>query len=920
MEKRRLRVTDGGYAVPLGNNYFLMKGKTHEQGGIGLSDKIEVENNEIVKVNKDSAKVYSAQPMIAGYSPAELILRGASPRKVFSIQQSINGNNNDGYGKEGTDFSILSGIKRFGNKLEELGTTIANNLYDMYKQMRYGENDKVRGIDGNIYNNEEERQQVVNDLNKEQIETYNVKKGDSLWKIANENGITVNELRRLNPNIKKDIIYPNQTIITNRTNNKLQNIEDAREKEESLNKTNLGAIQGAKHDSNYAVIDKANKVLNVYDKDNNLIYSTNEISTGSSGNDYLTLTYHNLRKPGNMSTPAGITKITSVGNYHGSPSFQRSIQTGDSWMAIPSSMHYGNTSNKYNSNGCVRLSESAAKQLSNFIGKDTMVYTLPTDDKSRFTLKDGKLSFVADNPYGNNDKNNPKKYWDDYATHRDTSYNPLYIENKSKQTDSIAFENENKYINSITTNKERLQKELHMDSDTYNRIAKLAMGIAQQESEFGSGLKYALKNVNNGALVDTMKAIKMDNSANSRGMTQIKISSDNKELQALYKKYGIDYNTIVDPEKAAIATMLRLGYMYSTEVVGRKFKTADGKGDVTDEEALLYKWQGKNRTLKTDATPDKNIYIQRVKKFADNYNYYTKQQYKYGGIMKNKNNDKEFHLVKDTFDAMFPSTGERKKFLTGGQMLGINAGLQAFNALAQGIAGSVNASNIEKMYNSMKRKSTYVPIARRHINTNYDVSPMLDANRDAEFTLAKNAMANTSSSKVAREQLKQARLARLSGDTTAYSTKINEENKLKAAETELQKQYDIYDNQSLTKDISDSNDFEMQKQLGISNAKTSAANTWGQSIGTMLSGVGNTLLQYTAGNYDLLKSQNPAAVAQGMENLYGHAFKYDETAKSYVLKDAYKNNPKYQQIAATYNNYMTYASNPANIPPVVTPK
>ena len=50
MEKRRLRVTDGGYAVPLGNNYFLMKGKTHEQGGIGLSDKIEVENNEIVKV------------------------------------------------------------------------------------------------------------------------------------------------------------------------------------------------------------------------------------------------------------------------------------------------------------------------------------------------------------------------------------------------------------------------------------------------------------------------------------------------------------------------------------------------------------------------------------------------------------------------------------------------------------------------------------------------------------------------------------------------------------------------------------------------------------------------------------------------------------------------------------------------------
>ena len=67
------------------------------------------------------------------------------------------------------------------------------------------------------------------------------------------------------------------------------------------------------------------------------------------------------------------------------------------------------------------------------------------------------------------------------------------------------------------------------------------------------------------------------------------------------------------------------------------------------------------------------------------------------------------------------------------------------------------------------------------------------------------------------------------------------------------------------------------------------------------------------GNYDLLKSQNPAAVAQGMENLYGHAFKYDETAKSYVLKDAYKDNPKYQQIATKYNNYMKYVTNPANM-------
>lgn len=587
MEKRRLRVTDGGYAVPLGNNYFLMKGKTHEQGGIGLSDKIEVENNEIVKVNKDSAKVYSAQPMIAGYSPAELILRGASPRKVFSIQQSLNGNNNDGYGKEGTDINL--------NILENIGRFVKH----LFNKNNSDKEDTLQHIDISNITIDPEELKIK--------QAY----AESGFKSDAKSSAGASGLFQIMPDVLKDYNTANNT--------------------------------------NFTVDDLFNDSINTVVRD-----------------------------------------------------FKFNKTLNSEWV------------NKNNPSDAVRYAKALVGY--NFGNRNTL---------------------------------------------------------------------------------RRLERAKKDGVDIYNTLDWLSTKYLPEES------------VN-------------------------------------YTKYLLDIgNDGVHRNNAAYAASKKLN-------------------------------------------KDK---VEKIK------------QYKYGGIMKG-NNNKEFHLVKDTFNAMFPSTGERKKFLTGGQMLGINAGLQAFNALAQGIAGSVNASNIEKMYNNMKRKSTYVPIARRHINTNYDVSPILDANRDAEFTLAKNATANTSSSKVAREQLKQARLARLSGDNTAYSTKINEENKLKAAETELQKQYDIYDNQSLTKDISDSNDFEMQKQLGISNAKTSAANTWGQSIGTMLSGVGNTLLQYTAGNYDLLKSQNPAAVAQGMENLYGHAFKYDENSKSYVLKDAYKNNPKYQQIAATYNSYM----------------
>lgn len=104
-------VVDGGIAHPLGNNFFYMNGRKHSQGGIdiGPSDKtgIEVEDGEIVETNGDELKVYSAQPIINGISPAKLIMGGANPNKVFKAQEDFkdrNGINDDGtkakYGKE----------------------------------------------------------------------------------------------------------------------------------------------------------------------------------------------------------------------------------------------------------------------------------------------------------------------------------------------------------------------------------------------------------------------------------------------------------------------------------------------------------------------------------------------------------------------------------------------------------------------------------------------------------------------------------------------------------------------------------------------------------------------------------------------------------------------------------------------------
>lgn len=113
-------VVAGGIAQPLGNNFFYMNGRKHNQGGIdiGPSDKtgIEVEDGEIVETNGDELKVYSAQPIINGVSPAKLVMGGANPNKVFKAQEDFKDRNkiND----DGTIKAMggLSRDKDYGSK------------------------------------------------------------------------------------------------------------------------------------------------------------------------------------------------------------------------------------------------------------------------------------------------------------------------------------------------------------------------------------------------------------------------------------------------------------------------------------------------------------------------------------------------------------------------------------------------------------------------------------------------------------------------------------------------------------------------------------------------------------------------------------------------------------------------------------
>lgn len=123
-------VVDGGIAQPLGNNFFYMNGRKHSQGGIdiGPSDKtgIEVEDGEVVETNGNELKVYSAQPILNGASPAQLVMGGANPNKIFKAQEDFKDKNriNDDGTKYKEGGKIYQAPDEYKRQIAESGSII----------------------------------------------------------------------------------------------------------------------------------------------------------------------------------------------------------------------------------------------------------------------------------------------------------------------------------------------------------------------------------------------------------------------------------------------------------------------------------------------------------------------------------------------------------------------------------------------------------------------------------------------------------------------------------------------------------------------------------------------------------------------------------------------------------------------------
>lgn len=155
MSNKRLRpnIVRGGVAIPIPNkkNYYYMKGRKHEQGGIDIGKNprtgLEVEDGEVMHISPTEVKVFSSVPFLNGESPAEKVMKGNNPNKVFNAQErykDVNNINDDGtknnrnrknksrYGTKKNGFEKIKEMQSLANNVSTLENPIISPDYTPY--------------------------------------------------------------------------------------------------------------------------------------------------------------------------------------------------------------------------------------------------------------------------------------------------------------------------------------------------------------------------------------------------------------------------------------------------------------------------------------------------------------------------------------------------------------------------------------------------------------------------------------------------------------------------------------------------------------------------------------------------------------------------------------------------------------------
>lgn len=407
---------------------------------------------------------------------------------------------------------------------------------------------------------------------------YKVNAGDNISTIASKYGTTVQDILKTNNISNPNLIYSGQIINIPQASGykqKVRNFRSIKNEEEKINqKSNIDIINTYYKNKNnnqiYIIDDKVNNKLSVY-RNGVLLKQYNAIHGKNISSDDMTITHTDnkgniINLAGNLSTPAGVYFTTKGGNYHGAPSFIRRTKQqvkSNNPNGIPSSIHSRTMYEGANTNGCTGMSTRDLQDLSKYITQPNVpTYILPADKRNKFFIRNGELQFkshdITKTPAYNTIVSKPIKY---------ITYSTRGLSQQNKNIIS-------RFNKSLIRNKKQLQNDLGINNDTYNELALSALGILGVETNYGnenSGIgnffraarKTLFKNNSSPDYKSKYYTYGIQGDNNSVGLTQIRFKYLSNRERQLFKKYGITKQSLVDsPEKAAIATMIKLSQNY----------------------------------------------------------------------------------------------------------------------------------------------------------------------------------------------------------------------------------------------------------------------------------------------------------------------------------------------------------------------
>jgi len=466
--------------------------------------------------------------------------------------------------------------------------------------------------------------------------SYRIAKGDTLYDISKKYNVGINQLKKYN-NLDSDTIYENKTL---KIPKQLQEQVIAKDKKAIPTFKSNSVVDNEKliqdyyksrPDEQYTVLDKKAGKLKTY-RGNTLISDIN-VGTGKNKGDYST----GLGGVKNYYTGAGVYTIADPSEYkqliddpynkklYGNNiigyknengviqgSFLHQVPEGNREKELK--LEDNNPNNNRFSQGCINCKKKDFESIvkSNVL-KNSKLYILPEDDSNFFENKNGKLNFTTNK---NKDVRGYNFTYDDKGNYlsnkvRDASYRDFNIDKDKLQSHIFDNRNTAKQYEILKSKKKSLMKDLNLDSDTYDELARQMMGHIKQETGSGYVKDIGERIANN--IMDIIPLGKHTAENSSRGDLQIRYNQIPKEI---LKKYNVNSPDDLDDIEKAIPIGMFLKKDGLQQVISKRNKLPNlTRENLTN--FVPYQYNQAKLLQNPNTNPENNKYVKNVLNFAN---------------------------------------------------------------------------------------------------------------------------------------------------------------------------------------------------------------------------------------------------------------------------------------------------------------